>query len=107
MCDVGRLPHVALFSSLPHGVSIREIDRPLTRWEVWVLEDLATIGASEEDWEAQCGLKGGWRKRVWEFSDPGRKVRRQLELRKARAPRCSAVCRVPLLALCAACCSRG
>jgi hypothetical protein len=64
----GRLPHIALFSSL-YGVKKRPSrGRPRLRWEECVCADLRAIGISVEDWEAECQFRFAWRKRLWEFS---------------------------------------
>ena len=73
--EAGRLPHIALFSSL-HGVSTRgRRGAPPLRWDKCVLNDLGVVGVSEEDWEGKCQLKCVWRKMLWEFSHPGQESR--------------------------------
>jgi hypothetical protein len=77
----GRLPHIALFSSL-YGVKKRPSrGRPRLRWEECVCADLRTIGISVEDWEAECQFRCAWRKRLWEFSHPGAEQQQQHNLR--------------------------
>ena len=77
----GRLPHVALFSSL-YGVKKRpSAGRPRTRWEDCVCADLRATGISEEDWADECQLRCAWRKKLWEFSHPGTEQQQQQRLR--------------------------
>ena len=73
--EAGRLPHIALFSSLK-GVSTRgRRGAPPLRWEKCVLNDLGVVGVPEEDWEGKCQLKCVWRKMFWELSHPGQESR--------------------------------
>ena len=76
----GRLPHVALFSSL-HGVNKRPSrGRPRIRWEECVCADLRAIGIPVEDWVDECQLRCAWRKRLWEFSHPGAEQQQHLRV---------------------------
>jgi len=69
--EPGRLPHVALFSSM-YGVPTRAmLGPPPQRLEKCVLNDLNVVGAPEEDWEAECLIKFVWRQMLWGFSHPG------------------------------------
>jgi hypothetical protein len=73
--EPGRLPHVALFSSLYGMPTRKRRGAPPLRWEKCVLNDLGVVGVPEEDWEAKCQLKCVWRKMLWEFSHPGQESR--------------------------------
>jgi hypothetical protein len=79
--EPGRLPHVALFSSL-HGVRRRaKRGRPPLRWEECVCADLRAVGITEGDWEADCQLRCAWRKKLWEYTHPGAQQQQQQPLR--------------------------
>lgn len=66
----GRLPHIALFSSL-YGVKKRaKRGRPRVRWEDCVSADLHALGYQGQEWEMDCQLRGVWRKKVWAISHP-------------------------------------
>ena len=67
----GRLPHVALFSSL-HNVRKRaKRGRPPLRWEDCVSADLKQLGISAEYWEAACQLRSAWRGRLRQLTHTG------------------------------------
>lgn len=67
----GRLPHVALFSSL-HNVRKRaKRGRPPLRWEDCVCSDLKQLGISAEEWEDACQLRSAWRGRLRQLTHPG------------------------------------
>ena len=67
----GRLPHVALFSSL-HKVRKRaKRGRPPLRWEDCVAADLRQLGISVEEWEDACQLRSAWRGRLRRLTHPG------------------------------------
>ena len=63
--EEGRLPHIALFSSL-HGDMTRPVGRPRHTWEKCVCADLKVLGQDEGSWEASCQIKSAWRKRLWD-----------------------------------------
>ena len=65
----GRLPHIALFSSL-HGDMTRPVGRPRHTWEKCVCADLKVLGQDEGSWEASCQIKSAWRKRLWDRTHP-------------------------------------
>jgi hypothetical protein len=74
----GRLPHIALFSSL-YGVKKRaKRGRPPLRWEVCANADLKVIGIGDGEWEAACQIRCAWRKRLWELTHPGQASYQQL-----------------------------
>ena len=53
--EEGRLPHIALFSSL-HGDMTRPVGRPRHTWEKCVCADLKVLGQDEGSWEASCQI---------------------------------------------------
>jgi len=66
--ESGRLPHIALFSSL-YGVGKRPRGRPPTRWEDCVRSDLVErLGIQEGDWLDHCSIRSAWRGRLWGLS---------------------------------------
>jgi exonuclease III len=65
----GRLPHVALFSSL-HGEMKRKVGRPRQTWEKCILADLVVLGENERSWEASCQIRSAWRQRLWDLTHP-------------------------------------
>ena len=67
--EEGRLPHIALFSSL-HGDMTRPVGRPRHTWEKCVCADLKVLGQDEGSWEASCQIKSAWRKRLWDLTHP-------------------------------------
>ena len=67
--EEGRLPHIALFSSL-HGDITRPVGRPRHTWEKCVCADLKVLGQDEGSWEASCQIKSAWRKRLWDLTHP-------------------------------------
>jgi hypothetical protein len=69
--EQGRLPHVALFSSL-HNVRKRaKRGRPPLRWEDCVCSDLKQLGFLAEEWEDACQLRSAWRGRLRQLTHPG------------------------------------
>jgi hypothetical protein len=69
--EQGRLPHIALFSSL-HNVRKRaKRGRPPLRWEDCVCSDLKQMGISAEEWEGACQLRSAWRGRLRQLTHPG------------------------------------
>ena len=54
--EPGRLPNVALFSSLYEVSTRKRRGSPPLRREKCVLNDLRVVGVPEEDWEAKCQL---------------------------------------------------
>ena len=64
----GRLPHIALFSSLHEGK--RKAGRPRQTWEKCILADLKVLGENERSWEASCQIKCAWRQRLWDLTHP-------------------------------------
>jgi hypothetical protein len=67
--DKGRLPHVALFSSL-YGEMKGTVGRPRLTWEKCVSADLKVLGKDEGSWEAYCQIRCAWRKRLWDLTHP-------------------------------------
>jgi hypothetical protein len=69
--DEGRLPRIALFSSL-FGVKKRaKPGKTPTRWEDCVRADLQALGFEGQDWEEMCQLRGVWSKKLWPLSHAG------------------------------------
>ena len=69
--DEGRLPRIALFSSL-FGVKKRaKRGKPPTRWEDCVRADLQALGFEGQEWEDMCQLRSVWRKKLWPLTHPG------------------------------------
>jgi hypothetical protein len=66
----GRLPHIALFSSL-YGVQKRHrVGPPRVRWGSCVLRDLAAVGIVEHEWLDECSIRSAWRRRLWKMVHP-------------------------------------
>jgi hypothetical protein len=59
--DKGRLPHIALFSSL-YGDMKGKVGRPRLTWEKCVSADLRVLGENEGNWEASCQIRCAWRR---------------------------------------------
>ena len=67
--DQGRLPHIALFSSLQGDIK-RKAGRLCHTWQNCVHADLMVLGEDEGSWEASCQIKSAWRKRLWGLKHP-------------------------------------
>jgi hypothetical protein len=69
--DEGRLPHVALLSSL-FGVTKRPVGRPPVRWQGYVHSDLQRLGLPVEmsDLRDRCLIRGAWRSVVYRVTYP-------------------------------------
>lgn len=67
----GRLPHVALFSSLHKVFKRAKRGRPPIKWEGCVCADLKQLGISAEEWEDACQLRSAWRGRLRQLTHPG------------------------------------
>jgi hypothetical protein len=63
----GRLPHIALFSSL-YAEMKRKVGRPCLTWEKCVSAYLNVLGENEGSWEASCQIRCAWRKRLWDLT---------------------------------------
>ena len=69
--EQGRLPHVALFSSLHNVCKRAKRGRPPLRWEDCVCSDLKQLGFLAEEWEDACQLRSAWRGRLRRLTHPG------------------------------------
>lgn len=69
--DEGRIPHVALFSSL-HGVTKRPRGRPPVRWQDCVHNDLQQLGLPHQmdGLRGYCLMRGAWRSMVYRVTHP-------------------------------------
>lgn len=69
--DEGRIPQVALFSSL-HGVTKRPRGRPPVRWQDCVHSDLQRLGLPHQmdDLRGYCLMRGAWRSMVYRVTHP-------------------------------------
>jgi hypothetical protein len=67
--DKGRLPHIALFSSL-YGEMKRKVGRPRLTWEKCFSADLKVLGENEGSWEASCQIRCAWRNWLWDLTHP-------------------------------------
>jgi hypothetical protein len=74
----GRLPHIAMFSSLYGVLKRAKRGRPPLRWEDCAIADLKVLGIGEGEWEASCQIRCAWRKRLWELTHPGQASNQQL-----------------------------
>jgi endonuclease/exonuclease/phosphatase family metal-dependent hydrolase len=67
--EPGRLPHIALFSSL-HGVTKRPVGAPPKRWEKCVCDDLAGLHIPCDQWLDECSIRSAWRRKLWQMVNP-------------------------------------
>lgn len=69
--DEGRIPQVALFSSL-HGAAKRPRGRPPVRWQHCVHSDLQRLGLPHQmdDLRGYCFMRGAWRSMVYRVTHP-------------------------------------
>ena len=69
--DEGRIPHVALHSTL-HGVTKRPRGRPPMKWQTCVFKDLQQheLPTSTADLQGYCCMRGPWRSMVYGITHP-------------------------------------
>jgi hypothetical protein len=69
--DEGRIPHVALHSTL-HGVTKRPRGRPPMKWQTRVLKHLQQheLPTSTADLQGYCCMRGPWRSMVYRITHP-------------------------------------